>query len=659
MNDEISIDLTRDPSFDNIDWGDFGDTGGRTYPQTYSDPNGRVYSDEELNAILNNQDPVTGQPIVSSGWTTSGDLDPTAPFVSNTGDNAFDKILNWASKAAPALLSNPNFWNYLASQQIKNSAKQGSYTPPTPGHSSSSSTQTVVLPYRDTSTLMSKPTKYADGGAVDAGYKPGIEPMKRTYVGMSPEEMKDYGYKGGVHQFFNKVNPLVDIQGGIFNTTENTPSLQVGLGGGISAIKTPTGGFQSFKIGDQNISLAEAQKWAQQQAMSGPTGLESIGKFLTSNGITDPAKQQQVLNALFENQQYGSNLLSQDPSGNWKANPITYSRYMLTRGPNAIGTLGTTGAGLSAFSNLPSGDKTFWRDAISRANAAGATTPQQIAEVIGQPVDAVEIGMGWAKSGDTDVSQFSDDQIRGYLDQMNRQYSGQDLVKRIAADAQKNQFSYGDLANMMGRVGLTQFSDPNKLAQMAVEAGTPLSGPAIQSPVSSAPQQAPAYNQFSQDQRVQGITDLARSGDFGAINQAVSQYGYTPEQAARDFGVSVADVQNYAQQHGIQFKSGGLTALGGGYAKGGQSRGLLVGPGGGQDDLIPAQMDDGKPARLGDGEYVMDAETVSALGDGSTRAGAQKLDELRKQLRSHKRSAPPNKIPPKAKPIGAYMKKGK
>lgn len=42
------------------------------------------------------------------------------------------------------------------------------------------------------------------------------------------------------------------------------------------------------------------------------------------------------------------------------------------------------------------------------------------------------------------------------------------------------------------------------------------------------------------------------------------------------------------------------------------------------------------PARLSDGEYVMDAETVALLGDGSGTAGAKRLDEMRQNLRKHK-----------------------
>jgi len=75
------------------------------------------------------------------------------------------------------------------------------------------------------------------------------------------------------------------------------------------------------------------------------------------------------------------------------------------------------------------------------------------------------------------------------------------------------------------------------------------------------------------------------------------------------------------------------------------------GAGTGQSDDIPAL--------LSDGEYVIDADTVAALGDGSNKAGAEALDKFREQIRKHKRSAPHDKIPPKAKSPLAYLKEVK
>jgi hypothetical protein len=73
----------------------------------------------------------------------------------------------------------------------------------------------------------------------------------------------------------------------------------------------------------------------------------------------------------------------------------------------------------------------------------------------------------------------------------------------------------------------------------------------------------------------------------------------------------------------------------------------VKGRGTGQSDEIPAM--------LADGEWVADADIVSALGDGSSDAGAELLDAFRHVIRDHKRSASSDKIPPKASPL-EYMK---
>lgn len=76
---------------------------------------------------------------------------------------------------------------------------------------------------------------------------------------------------------------------------------------------------------------------------------------------------------------------------------------------------------------------------------------------------------------------------------------------------------------------------------------------------------------------------------------------------------------------------------------------LARGAGTGRSDEIDA--------RLSDGEYVMDAETVALLGDGSTKAGAKKLDLMRSQLREHKgKQLAKGKISPDAKSPLAYLK---
>jgi len=62
-------------------------------------------------------------------------------------------------------------------------------------------------------------------------------------------------------------------------------------------------------------------------------------------------------------------------------------------------------------------------------------------------------------------------------------------------------------------------------------------------------------------------------------------------------------------------------------------------------------------ALLSDGEYVIDAETVALLGNGSSEAGAKRLDKMRSGVRQHKgKNLSKGKISPNAKSPLAYMK---
>jgi hypothetical protein len=78
---------------------------------------------------------------------------------------------------------------------------------------------------------------------------------------------------------------------------------------------------------------------------------------------------------------------------------------------------------------------------------------------------------------------------------------------------------------------------------------------------------------------------------------------------------------------------------------------LSQGAGDGRSDSIEA--------RLSDGEYVIDAETVALLGNGSTKAGAAMLDQMRQGVRQQKgRALAKGKFSPNAKSPLAYMKGG-
>lgn len=62
--------------------------------------------------------------------------------------------------------------------------------------------------------------------------------------------------------------------------------------------------------------------------------------------------------------------------------------------------------------------------------------------------------------------------------------------------------------------------------------------------------------------------------------------------------------------------------------------GYLDGPGDGMSDSIPASIEGKQPARLADGEFVVAADVVSHLGNGSSKAGAKRLYAMMDKVRS-------------------------
>jgi hypothetical protein len=71
--------------------------------------------------------------------------------------------------------------------------------------------------------------------------------------------------------------------------------------------------------------------------------------------------------------------------------------------------------------------------------------------------------------------------------------------------------------------------------------------------------------------------------------------------------------------------------------EGGDMEGTVRGPGDGMDDLVPAIMDDGsQDVLLSDGEFIIPADVVSGLGNGSTDAGAEELHRMMDRVRQER-----------------------
>jgi hypothetical protein len=91
---------------------------------------------------------------------------------------------------------------------------------------------------------------------------------------------------------------------------------------------------------------------------------------------------------------------------------------------------------------------------------------------------------------------------------------------------------------------------------------------------------------------------------------------------------------NYGGYARMGYAEGGITDINQNkdYASGGIA-GLLKGRGDGMSDSIHATIADKQPARLADGEFVVPADVVSHLGNGSTDAGARHLYKMMDKVR--------------------------
>lgn len=64
-----------------------------------------------------------------------------------------------------------------------------------------------------------------------------------------------------------------------------------------------------------------------------------------------------------------------------------------------------------------------------------------------------------------------------------------------------------------------------------------------------------------------------------------------------------------------------------------QTEGLIQGEGSGMDDQVMGMIGDSQPVAVSPGEYIVPADVVSGLGDGSTDAGAKELDDMMARVR--------------------------
>jgi len=127
-------------------------------------------------------------------------------------------------------------------------------------------------------------------------------------------------------------------------------------------------------------------------------------------------------------------------------------------------------------------------------------------------------------------------------------------------------------------------------------------------------------------------SDSARAGDLAA------QYEARKKKERERFAPQVA----YLQSIPIYGRSGGLMKLAGGgmtYMEAGGTTGPtgaprdVTGTGDGMSDSVPATIEGVQEARLADGEFVIPADVVADIGNGSSDAGSKKLYDMMDRVR--------------------------
>jgi hypothetical protein len=178
-----------------------------------------------------------------------------------------------------------------------------------------------------------------------------------------------------------------------------------------------------------------------------------------------------------------------------------------------------------------------------------------------------------------------------------------------------------------------------KYAPLVMAAGSLLSEPEqVQQAVG---QLSPSQQEYFNRPGISWDWDKIQS-DADRNQMSLSEYlaGNWNNLTGGQFNQATASADQTADQNTVQAARGGALN---------QISNLAKGSGSGRDDTINA--------RLSDGEYVMDAETVALLGDGSNDEGARRLDRMRKELRAQKGKAlAKGKFSPNAKSPLAYFK---
>jgi hypothetical protein len=278
-----------------------------------------------------------------------------------------------------------------------------------------------------------------------------------------------------------------------------------------------------------------------------------------------------------------------------------------------LGYTGLNALGAFAPNNAQMPDKKY-KGSLSNYRMSPNFQPSRATPNVYTPRYAAQGGIMMAAGGTYDDEPMSDDNgyaqggIASYA--RGRKVNSQDELNEYMKMMEGEATSSAPAPAYVGQTGIIPLDNINTRGKDALTASMIRMGEA---------NSRANYSPYSK---------MRRPNAMGGIN--LSAPGVKKEEA------SVSDDEREAAAGGImqadRYNMGG-------YASGSVPR-LLKGPGDGMSDDIPASIDNRQPARLADGEFVIPADVVSHLGNGSTEAGAKKLHKMMTNLRKDRTGNP-------------------
>ena len=190
--------------------------------------------------------------------------------------------------------------------------------------------------------------------------------------------------------------------------------------------------------------------------------------------------------------------------------------------------------------------------------------------------------------------------------------------------------------------GMYQYLDPEVRARLEAYNRMPFEGPSTEEPLVAAGGIGNVPIESSLDQSIRELTLRPMAS---GVRLGMQEGGMTQQMDPQLVEMTAAVIRGEITDNADEIVDAFLRAYGNDafmqlreqvlqdVVPGAQTQGMIRGQGGGMDDEVMGMIGNNQPVAVSPGEYIVPADAVSGLGDGSSDAGAEKLDELVENVR--------------------------